>query len=256
MEIAMGLKVPIKADSVLSPEIYYGDPFSAVYFTTEDDQFGRITFENLDSLKVSRGENMPIENDLKKGEPYCWVYIVKDSKWLKERHKYESDYYGDSYEFGRDVNEMLTEFNHYIFRFHDEFVEAIARGIWFEKDSEKLFGKELTNGHPFYPLPNINTVNFEAHGLKCIARINPIHIDELKNNCLYCSQTLIEFVLQLDGNPFINNRLLLFRRGNNLISSLRGCFGKKKVEFDNIPTLNDVRPYMEEVAIRRKGLGK
>lgn len=260
MEIAKGLKVPFKPDSVLCPELHYGDPFPGLYFRTDDDQYGRITFENLDSLKVSRGEFLPFENDWKEGDSYNWVYIVNDSKWLSQRHKYESDHYGDSYEFDGNVDDMLTEFNHYVFCFHDEFVEAIARGIWFEKDSESLFRKELQNDHPFLPLSNKNVIKFEAHGLTCHVKINPKNIDELKSNSIFCSQTLMEFSLQFGEQNSVANRLILLHRKNDLICYLRGYFGKKQVAFNNIPTLDEVKPYIEtymaEVQIRRKKMSK
>jgi hypothetical protein len=143
MEITQGLLVPTQADSVLSPQVNYGDPLTGIYFTTQDDQFGRITFENLDSIKVSRGELIPYEVDQEEGQIYCWVLKVKNSNWLTERFQYEKRIYGKSYEFGGNVDEMLTDFSHFVFRFHDEFVEAIARGFWVEKSNENLFGKEL-----------------------------------------------------------------------------------------------------------------
>ena len=139
METAQGIIIPIDADSVLSPQVYYADQLTGIYFTTEDDQFGRITFENLDSIKVSRGELIPYEDDCKEGQSYCWVLKVKDSNWLSERHQYEKRTYGSTYELGGYVDEMLTDFNHFVFRFHDQFVEAISRGFWFEKNSESLF---------------------------------------------------------------------------------------------------------------------
>ncbi len=64
---------------------------------------------------------------------------IENSAWLKERHKYESVNDGSSYEFGGNVDEMLSDFNHDIFSFPDQFIEVITRGIWFEKDPENLF---------------------------------------------------------------------------------------------------------------------
>ena len=260
MEIAIGFKVPIDADSVESPQVHYGEPLTGIYFLTDDEQYGRITFENLDSIKVSRGEYLPYEDDWKKDQPYCWVTKVQNSTWLKERHEYESNYYGSSYEFGGNVDEMLSDFNHYVFSFHDQFIEVIARGIWFEKSSESLLGKELSNSHPFLPITTENMVKFDAHGLTCQARINPINDEELKDNSLYCSQKLIEFALELDGTASVNHTLILAYRNKQLISSLRGYFGKEIIEFKKIAHLDDVKKYIEsymkEVAERRKAMGK
>lgn len=256
----MGFKVPIDADSVESPQVHYGEPLTAIYFITDDAQYGRVTFENLDSIKVSRGEYLPFEDDWKEDQPYRWVTKVKNSKWLKERHKYESDNYGSSYEFGGNVDEMLSDFNHYVFSFHDQFVEVIARGIWFEKSSESLLGKKLSNDHPFLPITTENMIRFEAHGLTCQARISSKNKEELRDSALYCSQTLIEFALELEGSASINHSLILSYRNDECISTLRGYFGNQILEFDGIATIDDVKThiesYMKEVAERRKAMGK
>ncbi len=260
MEIAQGIIVPISPDSVLSPQVYYADRLTGIYFTTEDDRFGRITFENLDSLKVSRGELIPYHDDWKEGQSYCWVLKVKNSSWLSERHQYEKRTYGSSYEFGGNVDEMLTDFGHFVFRFHDQFVEAIARGFWFESNSESLFGKDLIAGHPFLPLPEINATKIEAYNLICQVRTNPNPIDELKTSTKFCSQNLIEFALEFEGKASVNHALVLSQRNGKLITTLRGYFGKQEKVIDGIGTLADVRTeiesYMLEVCKRRKAMGK
>lgn len=260
MEIAQGIIIPIDADSVLSPQVYYADQLTGIYFTTEDNQFGRITFENLDSIKVSRGEFIPYEDDWKEGQAYCWVLKVKNSNWLSERHQYEKRTYGSSYEFGGNVDEMLTDFNHFVFKFHDQFVEAIARGFWFEKNSESLFGKELIAGHPFLPLPETNSTKIEAYNLICQVRPNPTPIEELKKNTIFCSQNLIEFALELDGKTSVNHTLVLSQRNGKLTTTFRGYFGKQEKVIDGVGTLADVRTevesYMKEVYERRKAMGK
>lgn len=74
MELAKGIIIPVIADFVLSPDVFYGDELTGIYFRTEDEQFGRITFENLDALKVCRGENLPFLSDWKEGQEFPWVY--------------------------------------------------------------------------------------------------------------------------------------------------------------------------------------
>ena len=139
MVFASRIKIPVIADSVLPPEIYYDGYHAELYFVTEDDKFGRITFEKIDSIKVCRGEYMPYRHD-----PYehgDWVYQIKNSKWQNERYAYEKENYEDAYEFGGNVEEMITDFKHYLFSFHDEFVEVIAKGFWFEQSEQKLLKK-------------------------------------------------------------------------------------------------------------------
>ncbi len=115
MELVKRISIPVEADSVLSPDVYYGDKLTGIYFHTSDDQFGRITFNNLDAIKICRGEMMPYEYNWETHERGVWVFKIENSKWLTERFNYESDHYGSSYEFGGNVNEMLTGFSHYLF---------------------------------------------------------------------------------------------------------------------------------------------
>ena len=56
-EIVHRIKIPIVADNVLSPQVHYGsvhhnEPVTGIYFNTQDELYGRITFENFDSLKI------------------------------------------------------------------------------------------------------------------------------------------------------------------------------------------------------------
>ncbi len=260
MEIAKGIIIPVVADFVLSPDVFYGDEQTGIYFQTEDEQHGRITFENLDALKICRGENLPFVDNWEEGQKYPWVYKIENSKWLKERFDYENENYGSSYEFGGNVNEMQTDFSHYVFKFHDQFVEAIARGFWFEQDKISLFKRELQVGHPFLNLPDSNAEKFVSHNLTCQIRTNSTPEHKLISDAKFCSQKLIEFALELDGKVSVNNSLILSFRNGKLISSLRGYFGKQIVEFDGIAKFEDAKPYidkyMNEVYERRKAMGK
>ena len=260
MELAKGIIIPIIADFVLSPEVFYGDELTGIYFKTYDEQYGRITFENLDALKICRGENLPYSDNWKEGEKYPWVFKVENSNWQKERYIYEKENYGSSYEFGGNVDEMQTHFSHYVFKFHDQFVEVIAKGFWFEQDKKSLFKSCLQEGHPFLNLPDTNVEKFVAHSLTCQIRRNPKTNEELISNSIFCSQKLMEFVLELEGNVSVSNSLILSNRNGKLISSLKGYFGTEIVEFDGIANFADIKPYIEkymnEVYKRRKAMGK
>ena len=100
MELVKRIKIPVIADPVLSPDVYYGDNLTGIYFQTHDDQFGRITFNNLDTIKVCRGEMMPYEYNWGAYERGVLVFKIENSKWLTKRFKYENDNYDQSYEFG------------------------------------------------------------------------------------------------------------------------------------------------------------
>jgi len=260
MELAQGIIIPVIADILLSPDVFYGEGFTGIYFQTEDEQYGRITFENLDAMKICRGENLPYSNNWEEGQPFPWIYRVGDSDWQKERYKYEKENYGSSYEFGGDVDEMRTDFSHYVFKFHDQFVEAIARGFWYEQDEVSLFKRELQDGHPFLNLPDSNVEKLVAHSITCQIRKSPKTKEELISNAKFCSQKLIDFALELEGKPSVDNSLILSYRNGKLISSLRGYFGKEVVRFDGIVIFDDVKPYIEQymkdVSERRKAKGK
>jgi len=259
MELAKGIIIPVLADNVLSPDVFYGDD-TGIYFQTADDQFGRITFDNLDAIKICRGENLPYEDNWKVGQEATWVYKVENSKWLKERFKYENENYGSSYEFGGNVNEMLTDFSHYVFKFHDQFVEAVARGFWFEKDTDSLFKREFKEGHPFLPLPETTIKHFEVEGIKCKAIFNPVPTDNLILNTQYCPQKLIEFALEFEGKFSVCQTLLIMQRQSKLISVLSQFIGRPEFEQEGVAAFEVVKPivdkYIGEVAERRRQMRK
>jgi hypothetical protein len=183
------------------------------------------------------------------------VFCIENSHWLRERFAYEKEHYEGSYEGGGDVNEMLTDFKHYLFEFHDEFIEVIAKGFWFEEDDDDLFGKELTVGHPLLPLTTEKMEKFECNHITVQIRMNKAETAELVHNAQYCSQKLYDFILELDGKELRCNTLYLWSRNGEIISILRGYFGKP-VEFPGIATLEQVMPhikkYTREVYERRQ----
>jgi len=260
MEFLQGIHIPVEADSVLDPEVYYGDKTTGIFFETQDGFFGRITFYALDAIKVCRGEAMPYKYDWENYQSGTWIFRVQNSKWLKERFNYENEHCGNSYQFDGNVNEMLSDFSHYYFLFHDQFVEVIARGFWFEKDTESLFGKALKPGHPFLPLPETGKQTIIAHNLVCQIRTNKTPVEEIILNSQYCPQKLFEFALELDGQANFGHTVTLSSKNGELTSSLNGYFGNEAVKFNGIITLEQVKPYIEthmhDVYERRKAMGK
>lgn len=137
-QLSHGFDVPLTADSVESPVVNYGGGMTAIQFLTDDGRWGRVAFEGLDSIKVSRGEYEPFLSAPGEENAFYWVTTISNSVWLGERYEYEKRYYGESYNFGGNEDEMVTEFSHYVFSFHDKFVEVLAAGIWFEVDDNIL----------------------------------------------------------------------------------------------------------------------
>jgi hypothetical protein len=259
-EFARGIPVPFEPDRVLSPElIYRHEPTDALYYVTGDDEPVRITFEGLDSIRACRGEYMPYPTDESAEAEYTSVYIVENSRWLRERHAYEARYYRDCYKWGGDVDVMLTDYDHYLFQFHDEYIEAIAAGIWSEKQPTPFTDGSLGSDHPLADLPETATTErFVVEGLTCQVRANPRPIGETLQGAYYCSQPLYHFALELDGDARVSNRLDVRERRGRVRSVLRGIMGTVMATLDGVATLDQsralVEPYVREVAERRRSM--
>lgn len=259
MEVLKQIPIPVIADYVLSPEFFYGE-MTGIYFKTEDEQYGRITFENLDAVKICRGEMLPYPFDYATAKPHVWIYQVENSKWQKERYDYENKHYGEAYEFGGSIEEMLTDFKHYLFVFHDQFIEVIARGFWFEKSESTLFGKALIEGHPFLPLPLESVGEIKVAALTTKIRKNPKPISELLQDVPFCSQKLYEFAMEINGKDRVMHTVVLSCRKGKVISTLRGYFGRQEIKVEGIMDLEEALPYVEnymsEVVERREAMNK
>ena len=99
-QLACGLDVPLNADSVDSPIVQYGGEMTGIHFTTDNGRWGRVTFEGLDSIKVSRGEFEPFRAVPGQENTSHWVTTISNSAWLRERYEYEKRHYGSAYNFG------------------------------------------------------------------------------------------------------------------------------------------------------------
>ncbi len=258
---AHGLEVPLNADSVEAPVIQYGGGMTAIHFLTDDERWGRVTFEGIDSIKVSRGEYEPFPPAPGEKESFFWVKTISNSLWLRERYEYEKRYYGNSYNFGGNVDEMLREFSHYIFSFHDQFVEVLAAGIWFESSDTMLGSREPEPDHPLCGLEYLGTSeSFEGSGITCHVRRNPLPDTELEKRAHLCSQTILEIGAELDGS--IGTSWTLTRRVHRGFGKtyLRSYFGNPVEVFKHIPKLEEIRPHIDkwlaEVRQRRKDMGK
>ena len=260
-QFAHRLDLPVRADSVDSPIVNYGDPMSAIHFVTDDGQWARITFERLDSLRVSRGEHAPFPTHPDCADDYHWASTISNSAWLRERYEYEKICYGRAYNFGGNVEEMIDEYSHYLFSFHDEFVEAIAAGIWIELDDTILGKREMEIPHPLKGLAHLPIAeHFESSGIRCFVRRNPTPTDELDRAAALCSQTILEIGEELEGSR--STSWFLTRRVKNGIGKtyLRNYFGNAEQTYDTIPSLQEIRPridkWLSEVRERRRQMGK
>lgn len=256
-----GIAVPVQPDLVNGPIVMYNYGLATINFVTEDGRWGRVTFEKLDSLRVSRGEYEPYPGDWKEGDPLHWVSVVAHSPWLRERYEYENVHYRQSYEFNGDVDEMLRDFSHYVFSFHDQFVEVLCAGIWFETADERIGNREPDSSHPFLDLPPSSDPDFfDAYGIRCHIRRNSRPIDDITKDAALCSQKLLQFAADLDGSARVSWTLTLRVCEGRVRSYLKSYFGMVEESYDRIATLEDVRPrverWLKEVNERRKQMGK
>jgi len=193
------MPVPLKTDAVAPCRLTFGslsvagteegtpNPVdNALFFETAEGLLGRVTFEGLDAIRASRGEVAPYDD----GHDFSsWVYTVRKSGWLKERHAYEWKNY---------ETPLLETHSHFLFRFHDEFVEAIAEGIWLDTASA-ADPFAVSEGHPLLPNFMGSVVNQGVtHGLAWKIRSVDRSPSSLVADSALCSQPLYEYFLHLD----------------------------------------------------------
>jgi hypothetical protein len=210
---------------------------------------------------MSRGECDPFPPSPDDPDEFNWVTTISNSKWLRERYEYEKRHYGAAYNFNGNVDEMLEEYSHYVFSFHDEFVEAIASGIWFEVDDTMLGDQEMTAPHPLKGLAHVLAVEqFESSGISCFVRRNPMSNDEIEVAAALCSQTVIEVRADSDSESHPSWFLTRRVRGGAGKSYLRSYFGNVVDSYNGIPSLAEIRLHIDnwlsEVRERRRKMGK
>jgi hypothetical protein len=249
-EIARAIPVPYEWDDGDGPELSYGLGPTALFAIAKAGEPIRITFMGLDAIRICRGEYLPYRED--ETEEQCsLLFIVENSRWLRERYEYEARHYGDCYEFGGDVNEMLTDYDHYLFQFHDDFVEAIAAGIWFEKQATPFTNPALAPDHPARHLP-LSTVTelYEVAGIRCQVRTNPKPIEEILRGAFYCSQPLYNFAPERDRFMDVEYSLRVRARRGISQSHLWGFASKPLATMLGVATLEQAKA-MVEPFIRR-----
>lgn len=261
--IAQPFEVPYPPDRVWGPTVVYDYSGEASLQYTADEEKGhvRVMFEGFDALRVCRGKHLPYRAVRKKGMPGSRVYLVDHSHWLKERHAYEAEHSRDRHESGGNVDELLTEHEHYLFAFHDQYVEVLARGIWFEWGKRRFARGAPSPQHPLAALPpSAVTHRFTVAGLKCQVRTNPLPMDELLRLARYCSQPLFHLVLEADALGSVWMRMDVRVRRGEVRSTWRNQVGTARASFPGVATQEQVKALAEaelrEVARRRKELGR
>jgi hypothetical protein len=261
--IARMISVPLTSDSVAPPRLVYGsldvgsdaardESYTALYFEIAGSgALGRITFEGLDAIKAARGELLPygVAEPRKAGG---WVFTVEESPWLAERHHYEMRLYSTA---------LLETCQHYVFQFHDEFVEAIAEGIWPDiADPSSPFG---TAQHPLDQLPDsIPSQRFlSPSGIEWELRRSPRANSELIEGSHLCSQRVCQFNLLLDGSTTEGASIWLRTRNGLTVSRfVRPWPARELARLDGLAQPNDFTEAWETclaaIAERRRQMGR
>ncbi len=252
--------VPLAADPVESPRLVYGSMpiqpgswrgFDAVLFPMRDDSIGRVTFEGLDSIRAARGESLPYRRQGGPRERDEWVYVVYGSGWLQERHDYEFKNY---------QTPLIDRYDHYLFAFHDEFIEAIALGIWLDRP-DAANPLKPPEEHPLLELGEATAVDRAVtSNVAWELRANPTPTDELLAASCLCSQRLLQYNLVLDARSREHASVWLrTRHGRTVSSFVTGFFGRERVTADGIAkpgTFADRwASCVEAVAARRREMG-
>jgi hypothetical protein len=258
------LAVPLAADSVASPRLVYGgldlsspdradQAYTALYFEVEgSSDLGRVTFEGLDAVRGSRGEHLPFDANVVRFTSGDWVFVVAGSAWLRERHDYETRHY---------ATPLLDTHRHYLFAFHDEFVEAIAAGIWLDlADRANPFAPPVS--HPLQPFDvDMPCERFTSvDGLEWELRRSPGPDTDLIRDSRYCSQRLFQFNLLLDGGNREAASVWIRTIDDVLVSRMSrpwvGDFGHMEGFAQPEDFSQQWKAYLGEVAQRRRGMGK
>ena len=230
------------------------------------DKFVRASFERWDALRVCRGEHLPESfNPSPVPPPGRWpsFFIVQESRWLLERYEYEKKHYANAYGLGvgSSVEEMLTDFDHYLLQFHDEFVEVIAGGIWFELGDVPQAAGEWQPGHPKLGLgPEHVAESFTYKGVPCELRRSPHRLPALRQRALLCAQPVLAFALRLDGAVArVAFTLTLRERRGQTTCIWRNLLGAEMRRFDRVPSDDELRSsftaYLDDVVARRQQRG-
>lgn len=249
----------IEPDPVATPELRYGEEGAVLDYPRRDGEgWVRVVFHRWDSLRVCRGEYEPYETAAPRR--FTALSIVRPSTWLRERYEYERRHYRTGYAFNGNVDEMLHEFEHYVFKFHDEFVEVIAGGVHFDL-SDEPHDRELCQRPGWSELPESSVAHrWQCSGITCQIRLDPRPLDEIIEASLLCDQAIVQVALELDGQASVIQRLAVRTRDGETKSRWRGYFGAAERTFDGVPSLDDLRPLIEEhaatVRSRRVAMGK
>lgn len=141
---------------------------------------------------------------------------------------------------------MLTGFQHYLFTFHDQYVEVLARGVWFEASPQRFVLGTSPEEHPLADLPESRTTErFTVEGITCQVRTDPRPLEELVKGARYCSQPLFHFALELEDLHTVSMSVVLREQRGEFRSFCRSYFGNATASVPGVATLEQVRGWVD-----------
>jgi hypothetical protein len=261
---AQVVEVPLAADAVAPPRLVYGrldvtsgseldNGYHTLYFqVAESGLLGRVTFEGLDAVRAARGETLPYQVR-RSSDRRDWVFTVDGSSWLEERHDYE---------LRRHSTPLMGTHQHFVFAFHDEFVEAIAEGIWLDVPNQAR-PYDRPDPHPLAELgPGIPAERFRSpSGVDWELRRAPGADSELITGSCLCSQRLYQLNLLVDGNSRESASIWLRTRDGRTVSRLVQTWPVGELaRREGVASPGDFEDrwesFLAEVAQRRREMGR
>ena len=212
-----------------------------IEYTANSGRTVRVSFDRWDALRFGRGWPYSREQvvDVERMEWMSpWFFVVEDSPWLPERHAHMKERPDDWHRNVGSVEDMLTDFSHYVLCFPRECIEVIAAGIWFEHANGPFEGWEAD--HPLKDLgPEHRVDAFTYKDDSYEIRQNRMPLDEIRRRAQLCEQPLAEFLCQ-NPRPYVLLRLTIRERDGATTCILRWRFGGDIARYRSIPSLDEV----------------
>jgi hypothetical protein len=155
---------------------------------------------------------------------------------------------------------MLTEFDHYLFQFHDQFVEVIAAGVHFENHPTPPAGRRLAERPGWDWLSDsLPEERWTESGIEFRLRTTADESSKVVAASTLCDQVVLDLRIELDGRLTNSHRLCVRTRDGVTRSRWRGLFGKPN-EFQGVAGIAEIRLLVERFAAdvreRRTAMGQ
>lgn len=262
---AHAFEVPHRPSLTYPPQLVHGPEGTALLYPARGDRyFVRVSFEALHGFRLMGDDSPPYPEELG-AVGYTGVYLIENSPWLRERIEQRRAgslaRYGEVETSRPQLEAMRTHLEHYLFNFHDESVEVLARGIAFETSRRPFALDAPPKRRPWEDLSSRRvTERFVVAGIRCQVRTHPLPLEELLEQARYCSVPRYQFALEGLGAASVVASLRLRVRWGQTYSLWSGHFSATTTRLPGLVSLEEakalIEPYIREVAERRREMGK